>query len=108
MLPKEFELEGLMIFLVICFIIVIIARYTVYKDKKKQEEKKEEICGFEPNGSLDKNNKEETSKEEKKITTPKRKSRYNKDNVLYIAYDFNILGNKSFAEVNRIIEKKKN
>ena len=51
--------------------------------------------------------KEEISKEKKKTTTPKRKSRYNKDNVPYIAYDFNILGNKSFAEVNKIIEKRR-
>lgn len=107
MLPKEFESEGALIFLVIYFIISIIAMYIICKDEEEQEEKKEEICGFEPNGSLNKNNKEKTSKEEKKITTPKRKSRYNKDNVLYIAYDFNILGNKSFAEINKIIEKRK-
>ena len=37
----------------------------------------------------------------------KRVSKYNNENTLYIAYDFNILGNKSFAEVNRIIEKRK-
>ena len=110
MLPKEFELEGLMIFLIICFFVAI---YIIYRDKKKQKEKEKETWGFEPGGLLDKelvlgdDSKEEISKEEKKITAPRRKSRYNKDNVLYIAYDFNILGNKSFAEVNRIIEKRK-
>ena len=33
----------------------------------------------------------------------KRVSKYNNENTLYIAYDFNILGNKSFAEVDKII-----
>ncbi len=33
----------------------------------------------------------------------KRVSKYNNENTLYIAYNFNILGNKSFAEVDKII-----
>ena len=33
----------------------------------------------------------------------KRVSKYNNENTLYVAYDFNILGNKSFAEVDKII-----
>lgn len=54
------------------------------------------------------NDSEKEVKDKTETLKPKkRNSKYNKDNMLYIAYDFNILGNKSFAEVNRIIEKRK-
>lgn len=120
MLPRE-ELVGLMIFLAICFIIVIIAIYIIYKDKKKIEEKKEDLLNAyrewcetdhivlnKCNIKGKDNGSEKEAKDKTEALKPrKRNSKYNKDNTLYIAYDFNILGNKSFAEVNRIMEKRK-
>ena len=80
-----------------------LAAAAVFKDKAVKKEESSDIEKKELNSIIEELRLKLDKHETRRKPAKKRVSKYNNENTLYIAYDFNILGNKSFAEVDKII-----
>ena len=80
-----------------------LATAAVFKDEAVKKEESSDIEKKELNSIIEELRLKLDKYETRRKPIKKRVSKYNNENTLYIAYDFNILGNKSFAEVDKII-----
>ena len=80
-----------------------LATAAVFKDEAIKKEESSDIEKKELNSIVEELKLKLDKYETRRKPVKKRVSKYNNDNTLYVAYDFNILGNKSFAEVDKII-----
>ncbi len=117
-MENEYGMIGALVgaaIIVVGFILVVLLGKILLRERQEREKEKLDKVKLEETNEIKKelNSTIEEPKlkldkcETLKKPVKKRVSKYNNENTLYIAYDFNILGNKSFAEVNKIIEKRK-
>lgn len=110
-MENEFVVIGTLVGVAIIVLGIILVVFLKDIQERKKEEldkvKLEEINEIEKEKSKHDtemcSNVKCNTKEIQTKPVKKRVPKYNNENTLYIAYDFNILGNKSFAEVDKII-----
>ena len=107
-MENEFGMIGALVgaAIIVGLILVMFLRDIQERKKEKLDKVKlEEINEIkkELNSTIEEQRLKLDKCETRRKPVKKRVSKYNNDNTLYVAYDFNILGNKSFAEVDKII-----
>ena len=110
-MENEFGMTGALVgvaIIVVGFILVVVLGKIFHEEIQEREKEKlakiklDEFYQKEIN-EIKKEKSKHNTKEIQTKPVKKRVPKYNNENTLYIAYDFNILGNKSFAEVDKII-----
>ena len=108
-MENEFGMIGTLIgatIIVVGLILVMFLRDTQERKKEKLDKVKlEEINEIkkELNSTIEKPRLKLDKCETRKKPVKKRVSKYNNENTLYIAYDFNILNNESYLDIRKKI-----